>query len=134
MTANKFSSFLFAVGIFTLLSGCVLVNQPILSPVTETATVGILPTITMLLNSPSQIPATTLTSTPVSTLPIDEAYNRIYKLVNYNSDCRLPCWMGITPGQSTLSDVQEQLTMFSGIADWLFIKTAAGEWYSGALN
>lgn len=43
-------------------------------------------------------------------------------MLNTDTSCKLPCWMGITPGQSTLSEVNMMLPLFRGIAsEWFFI-------------
>jgi hypothetical protein len=51
------------------------------------------------------------------------------------TNCHLPCWLGITPAQTTFQEVNKLLTQFGSIADWLGVSlnypTSAGK-VSGA--
>jgi hypothetical protein len=138
MTTKRFAIINFVLLGFFILDGCVSGNQaasslvpPTLSPVS--------PISSPISPTPSPNPTPTLTDTPtpisVPTLSADAAYARLRELLN-DSNCRLPCWMGIIPGQSTLQDVYEQLIMFSGIIPsfhGLYIEPA-GKWSSGDLT
>jgi hypothetical protein len=61
-------------------------------------------------------PTMTPTITSVPTLASEVAYARVNEFLANGSSCQLPCWMGIVPGKSTLLDLHESLTRFSGIA------------------
>jgi len=138
MKIRWFSLLLLIMLVSGLLSGCISGDQgtpslipPTLSPVPPTST----PTPI----TPSPTPTLTLTDTPTPTnaptLSADEAYTRLSGLLN-DGKCRLPCWMGITPGQSTLQEVHEQLVMFSGITPsfhGLYVEPA-GKWSTADLT
>lgn len=124
---NKILPYFLIAVVFTFLGGCVPHNLPTPSPFPATATITWIPTRT-----PSATP--TITYSPLPTLSPEDAYARINELLNSNSNCLLPCWMGIMPGQSTWQDVYEQLTIFSGIARRLYIETGADEWSTGFLT
>lgn len=61
----------------------------------------------------------TLTPTPVSTLPPVAALAVVEDLLTYNAYCRLPCWWGATPGQTTWQEIEGLLISLSAqIVDW----------------
>jgi hypothetical protein len=49
------------------------------------------------------------TWTPIPTLPPADALEKLLGLYSNNGGCSLPCWWGITPGQSTWREAREQL-------------------------
>jgi hypothetical protein len=51
--------------------------------------------------------------TPQPTLPADEAKLYILDLLQNNGGCQLPCWWGITPGQTTWLEAQAFLQRFA---------------------
>jgi hypothetical protein len=67
----------------------------------------------------STAPSVTLTQTPISTwtplptLPTSEAADLVQDLLTKNSGCRLPCWWGITPGETSWQEAQQFLTTFA---------------------
>ncbi len=140
MTTKRFFSFLLFIASMLCMSGCVSGNQPISSPVStmELARNTLTPPLTNTLSptiSRTKIPTgtPTLTFTLVPTLSADEAYAYMFKFLNNGPDCRLPCWWGITPGQSTVLDVQTQLMAFSGVAEYTHIGKSKG-WLVGNLD
>jgi hypothetical protein len=127
----KMRKLLFVIKTMVVLAsliGCMSTNQVKIPSVTVTATIGDLP--------PNVSPTSTqmYTPTPLPTLSADEGYARLRTLLGNNTDCKLPCWMGIIPGQSTWQDINEQLTMFSSIAKKLYIETGANTWSTGDLT
>lgn len=141
MTSKKkaFSPFACIV-ILWLVHGCVSSNQSISPPtVTEDAARNtLIPTLTTTLahtvshtKTPTEMP--TITFTAVPTLSTDEAYVYMQAFLRNGPDCRLPCWWGITPGQSTMLDVQRQLAAFSGAAEYTYLGKSRG-WLVGNLG
>jgi hypothetical protein len=63
-------------------------------------------TPTPTTTSTQKPPTWTPTSTPNNpTLTVDERRAKILKLLETNSNCELPCWWGIVPGQSSWPSV-----------------------------
>ncbi|MBN1429001.1 MAG: hypothetical protein JXB07_11495 [Anaerolineae bacterium] len=56
--------------------------------------------------SPTATP-TTATSTPLPTLADEEREGLLQQLIRENQGCRLPCWWGFTPGETTWETVQD---------------------------
>jgi len=54
-------------------------------------------------------PTLPLNSTLAPTLSSEEIAPRIQELLKTNGDCALPCWWGITPGQSTWAETRQIL-------------------------
>jgi hypothetical protein len=94
------------------LSGCSRVNLSNPTLISSTRTIA-QTSAQMPTNSPIGTP--TPTDTPVPTLSPNVAYSLVNDFLTNRSECRLPCWLGITPGTSMSSDVQEKLKMFSSI-------------------
>ena len=92
---------------------------------TETTTPTRIPTITP---SPTDTPTPTytVTSTPTDlpTLPPEQAKAMILELLQTNSGCQLPCWWGITPGETTW---EQTLRIVSPIASVISINEKEGE-------
>lgn len=74
--------------------------------VTPTSTATALPTATLP-------PTATLTPTPLPTLPANQAQALMLELFRNNAGCRLPCWWGITPGQTPWEIAQRFLATFA---------------------
>jgi len=62
-------------------------------------------------------PTSLLTPTTVSTLPVEDARNRLLALLANNGDCLLPCLWGITPGKSTYQEAQAILVPLSSLSE-----------------
>jgi hypothetical protein len=114
----------------TLLGGCssgILVTS---SPVpTDTS----LPPTSTIPTTTSTVPPSPAV-TPIPSLSPDRAYARIQALLGNSPDCELPCWLGITPGQTTWQEANEQLAFWGGIANRLYIETHAGKWSTGSFT
>lgn len=104
--------FIVAVIVVIYLAGCSPLS---LSPgaATSSATVASmpsasLPSVTLTLtsrpatttSSPTHTPAPP-TVTPRPTLTADERYDFVKEMLETNGGCELPCWWGITPGETT---------------------------------
>lgn len=66
-------------------------------------------------STPTPLPTEPVTPMPWSTLPPDEAVDKVLSLLadNQNPDCLLPCWWEATPGQTRWWDIQGYLQSFS---------------------
>jgi hypothetical protein len=51
--------------------------------------------------------------TPLATIPPGERQAYIKALINENPDCVLPCWLGITPGETTLEEAWHLLSPYA---------------------
>jgi len=111
------------VSLSVLVGGCIAPTEPPLGPssavftptptATQLATPS--PTATTLPTATWQ-PTATLTPTPLPTLPADQAKALMLDLFRNNAGCQLPCWWGITPGQTPWETAQRFLATFaSGI-------------------
>ena len=128
---KKISIHLFLIIVlFALLVGCTSSTQPLPASVPPAKTFVTTQNATLPLVIPTLVPTLALTNTftSIPTLSPEDAHTRLRALLNDSTSCRLPCWLGITPGQSTWQDANEQLALFSGIADSLYIKAGADEW------
>src|SRR5262245_28586986 len=73
-----------------------------------------LPTSTPTFTStptPTQTPLPTWTPRP--TLPPAQAEALALDLLTHNADCRLPCWWGFTPGQTSWQVARSFLATFA---------------------
>lgn len=112
---------------------CVPDSNPNLSvePMTSTvaaATMPIIPTRTMSST------ITYFTPSPAPTLVAEDANALMGDFLTNSSDCNLPCWLGITPGISTLAEVQARLESFDSIAEKIYIGEAGDLWNLGSLD
>jgi hypothetical protein len=142
--------FLCTILLFAFISGCELA-KPSLTPTDSdrfipTSTIrpsitisATIPTVTIpasltQIPSPAALsttsrPSKTSTQTPTQvwtphpTLNSDEAKTVIQELLVTNGDCRLPCWWGITPGQTTWA---EAWRILSPLMTDLFISPLEG--------
>lgn len=72
-------------------------------------------------NSPADTPApstSTPTTTPVPTLSPEQEGAFLSLLLGNNGDCELPCWWGVTPGQTGSQEARD-LFASQGIDDWV---------------
>ena len=89
-------------------------------PATASPTVTITPTITL---TPAITQTPTITWSPAPTLAPEAAAGQIAQLREDNGGCRLPCWMGITPGQTTWQEAEAFFQTFSVIENYEPIHT-----------
>ncbi|HNE03890.1 MAG TPA: hypothetical protein PLT08_05200 [Anaerolineales bacterium] len=66
----------------------------------------------------TKVPTALPTDTPtfISTLPIEQAQANLLELLSNNASCRLPCFLGITPGKTTYTEARNILYPFSSIS------------------
>jgi hypothetical protein len=62
--------------------------------------------------TPTENPTPTVTWTPLPTLPPEESRERVSDLFLNNAGCRLPCWWGMTPGQTDWNTARQFLETF----------------------
>jgi hypothetical protein len=96
----------------------------------STETIVISQTATQPSRTPTFVPTLTptYTYTLFPTLSSGDAHTRLRALLGDSTSCPLPCWLGVIPGQSTWQEANDQLKLFSGISDGLFIETGADKW------
>lgn len=104
----------FATLLFILLAGCgspgdsspthdvndELTDRSTFLPTTAKTTqptIAITPTISSVVPIP----------TPYPILPAAEAREKVAELIKAEDECRLPCWWGITPGVTTMAEVNQ---------------------------
>jgi len=123
-------------GVSYMISGCVL---PGIAPLTSTpsAEVFILPTTSSPTDTDEVAPTQTATVTPIDqttdtpspTVLPTRATGFIVEMMTNNDGCQLPCWWGITPGETRWTDLQNSfnaqgLSLVDGRLDlkpWMFI-------------
>jgi len=103
--------------LFKSLIYLLLAFTPLVSNCSSVSTVTeISPTATAPRLSPSltSLPAT---RTSMPTLTSDQRYLQIKEWLITNAGCKLPCWWGIEPGQSTWDEVSEFLSSIGTTAE-----------------
>ncbi len=128
--------------IFGILSSCIPADKPVNGSFTATKTmqVSISPSMSFEAESPTPTAKAAVTPSPVliltsaPTLDADVAFRILRDYLKNKQPCQLPCWWGITPGKSTLSEVQKQLTDFSGISKRIYFGQAGNSWVVGNLD
>lgn len=81
-------------------------------PIETSATVGTFKTITAtVVFQPTTETESIVTSTPFSfqSLPIEKKKADVLELYNSNANCKLPCWWGFMPGETTWNTVEQFL-------------------------
>jgi hypothetical protein len=97
---------LLSISLLTFFKGCQYGSRP--TPI-QLTTITVAP-----IHMPTFSPISTIPS--ASTLVPKDAYARLQMLLTDTTNCHLPCWLGITPGETDWQDVTTQLMMFSSIA------------------
>jgi len=126
---NKFSLSSFVLLVVLSLISCtaklstaepslILTNTP-LPQITSTA----LPLPTSTVFPLTITPPSTISG--ISTLSPDKAYLELENLLR--TDCVLPCFAGITPGETLLVDASKTLFPFIGISDWTSLSERGGQ-------
>jgi hypothetical protein len=126
-------SFLSGFVLIMLLAGCA--PATISSPATSLPLPSALPAHTA---TPTFVPSPSPTSTSiptaiptaVPTLPVEVARPKLLEMLGNNSNCRLPCLWGITPGESTKQEAQAILSPLSSLSGF----TAFSRPSSGAID
>jgi hypothetical protein len=95
-----------------LFPSCSSVNAPIVA-----TQINVKPSVTRVTESPVSATFTyptppLITLTPLPTLSVEEARQRVYDLLHSNAGCHLPCWWGIMPGETSWNDAFHSLSPF----------------------
>lgn len=110
-----------------ILAGCIRKTQvPVVSPTRTDAvasrTPSMIPTLSMTPASTHTVtvtpsPGAPASSSPIpsllSPLPAEQAQRLAIALLDDNAGCQLPCWWGITPGQTSWQDALKFFSQFS---------------------
>jgi len=117
--------------LIVLLSLFSCTEQPSITGPASTLTNSPVPEITSTLRNSPTFTAISITMTPlptisgISTLPPENAFIALEDLLK--NDCGLPCWAGITPGETLLIDASNALLPFSGISNWNSLGRRGGQ-------
>jgi hypothetical protein len=128
---------IFILLIFDLLTGCAPANELFETaiPVTSTTQAFAPPSLSNNGETPTIKQTATIfapsTLVSVPTFEANAAFELLRDYLKNKPPCQLPCWGGITPGNSTLGDVQKQLTVFSGISERAYFGEAGDSWITG---
>lgn len=76
------------------------------APLTRTITPTDLATSTMVFSTPTPLPA----------LSTDEAHAELLELLRTNGGCQLPCWWGLTPGETSTQEAKTFLERYVNIS------------------
>lgn len=92
--------------------------SPLGSAVTQTLPSTRLPTLVASASSTFEprrtaTPSPTSTLTPLPTLRVDDVEKLVLNLLTDNAGCQLPCWWGITPGETDWEIAQHFLISFA---------------------
>jgi hypothetical protein len=124
---QKKNAFLTLVMLLGLITGSCrrvsdMTDNPIIVPaptrtVNQTAPAPV-PSTTVPRLSPTASPQPTRSPTPTAfpTLGVDEARLNLLDLLANNGNCRLPCFWGITPGETTSQKAQDVLTPLGSLS------------------
>lgn len=90
----------------------------VLTPTPFSTQTVIPPTQTL---TPTSTFTPTLTSlptlTPLPTIETDKGFQTLYEWLEGTEDCRLPCWAGITPGETTWEYAKQLIETTNGFLD-----------------
>ena len=97
---------------------------------TSTNTIPVLPTATGTTtpsNTPTKRPTRTITPTlsptltetptltPLPTIAQSEVHDYVIGMIETNGGCELPCWWGITPGETTWGEAKQIIETFTEV-------------------
>jgi hypothetical protein len=129
--------------VLVMLAGCTQENFPDRTPsppakatqpeITPTIQVSATPTIR---SSPTSTRTFIPTMTPLPTLPADVATETIVGLIQPGEQCALPCFLGITPGESAFDDIYNRFSQFSeiGYIELSSNQLSFSDWFSLDVN
>ena len=124
MCKNKdmLKEFNFLPIIILFLTGCATLPNATMTQVSSVTTVptahSTSTTTPILTETSSPEPTIEPTWTLPATVPVDDSFSEINELFRTNGGCRLPCWWGITPGQTKWEDARNILFPFAdNVAD-----------------
>jgi hypothetical protein len=131
MISKKFLFSLFYITAIACYAGC---SSKSTQSITETTPSSTNPMITGVAQTdiptftpfPSPIP----TSTLLPTLSTGDAFKYMENLMKNSDNCQLPCWMGISPGQSIM-DIRTQFTILSSVTKQSLFGVNTNDWVIG---
>jgi hypothetical protein len=111
----------FLVLVYVVLTSCSLRNniKPHVNVTSTEASSTRIVFVTETL-SPTDLPIHSSSQVPVATLNSKEALNTFTSLIEKNDECKLPCWLGIVPGQTESEDVINLFSKFNAVASTKF--------------
>jgi len=131
---SSFTTYLASIFIFVL-SACAPSQIETEGIPVRTPSATLMPGLTLpektefAVNTPTLLlPTSSLTFTPVPTLPAEEASSLLANWLQNNNECQLPCWGGLIPGESPSLEAYNKLTALSSIADFLKYIHPSGGW------
>lgn len=111
---------LLEIGILScVLSACVPIGStdgPVVTPFPSVSPRVSTEPPSTISDTPAQTEIPTPTIFPV--LSIHDAESALLALLQRNGDCRLPCFIGFSPGETRASEAMSQLNMFHNLADF----------------
>lgn len=107
MTKNIFCHHLCWIVILLCLVGCYSPTAGAHSEEEETPSPSSEDLQPTAAETPTVIPS--LFFTPLPTLAVEEQENYIKGFLETNTDCRLPCWWGVTPGKTSWQETESLL-------------------------
>lgn len=116
-TITRRSAIMVALSLLFLAACSMNSSQPTATALSRSPSQTQIPT-TNISTSPSVATSTaiSMTTAPIPTLPVNVAEDQVLELLEKNAGCALPCWWGITPGTTTIADIQAILEPFLGLA------------------
>lgn len=107
----------YALSLFLFIGCSPRLNQPV--DTTVTTTPSLVPTMTKtrapistLTPIPTATPTITKTPLPMNTLTAQERESYVREFLTGDPKCELPCWLGITPGETTWNEAEQILRYF----------------------
>ena len=108
------------------LAGCGLASTSELPVAASTTSPSVnAPTLIFVTPSPTDQPTQTPTLIPIPTLSERDALETFVNLIKNDRGCNLPCWLGVTPGQTRFEEVENAFSRFSAIASTKFSSQSA---------
>lgn len=100
------------------LASCALQNNTTQPPVTALSTSPSVNASTLIsvTSFPTDKPTEVPTLTPVPTLSEQDGLETFVNLIEKDDKCKLPCWLGVVPGQTDFDEVVNKFSQFSAIA------------------
>lgn len=78
------------------------------------ATSMLIPTVSATVIAISPLPSIMPTLKP--TLTYTQSQSSLFELIKNNAGCKLPCWWGLTPGETSLQTTKSLLDLFGGLS------------------
>ena len=92
-------------------------NDTVVKSLTKTATIQKVTVTPTKKTEQNPTPSISASLTPQSTLTTEEGKALVLELIASNGGCQLPCWWGITPGETSWDDTRSFLETFTTISN-----------------